>query len=377
MTTPTPPADPTPNQPVAGWYPDHNAGQLRYWDGNAWTEHLTPYPAGDPGAPPPPSAVDVIASAAVAPGVTASTDRLPPLNQWISETFRLVIDQAGHIFTLIVVLTFAVDLIAAGLTWYAVQDVVVTVTDGASITVDGATVWIAFAALASIVSIATKVALAASSARHVLAARTGVPESWSDTLRETVARLPRVVGAILAFFGSFVVLYIAVVIPLGLVTAVAPIVGLLALLVAFLGIVAGLARIGFGPVMSMIAPVGQGGIRRSISLTKGLTLVLVRRLAMLAMIGFTMLFITSLFTAPLLGGSGELVANGDVVNLGDVVGDNAAAFGIGQIISGLVAGLFAALVGGGLGLIYADLGGPIEPTITDVDPTGMAPTPSS
>ncbi len=36
----------------AGWYPDPGQpGQLRYWDGQAWTKHLTPMP-------PPPGAVD-------------------------------------------------------------------------------------------------------------------------------------------------------------------------------------------------------------------------------------------------------------------------------------------------------------------------------
>ena len=58
-----------------------------------------------------------------------------------------------------------------------------------------------------------------------------------------------------------------------------------------------------------------------------------------------------------------------------VVGDNIAAFAITQVISGLVAGAFAVLVGGGIGLLYADLGGPIEPTITHVDTTG-SPNPS-
>src|SRR4051812_23079221 len=32
-----------------GWYPDpQTEGQLRYWDGNAWTEHVQP--AGQPAA---------------------------------------------------------------------------------------------------------------------------------------------------------------------------------------------------------------------------------------------------------------------------------------------------------------------------------------
>ncbi len=370
MTRPPSP-EPDPNQPIAGWYPDANLGQLRYWDGAAWTEHLTPYPEGDPGAPPPPRAADAITLGEPTP----KTERLPALNGWIAETFRLTIDQAGHLFTLLVILTFPIDVIAAGVTWMSLRDLVVTIADD-SVTVDGAGGWLIGAAAIFFLAIAAKIVLAASASRHVLAARTGVPESWSDTLGDVVVRLPRLLGSIVVFFGCFTLLYLVVFIPLGLVAAAAPFLGLFALLAAFIAILAGSTRIGFGPTMSIVAPPGQGGVRRSIALTKGATRPLLRRFAMLAMIGFSMIFATSLFTAPLLGGSADIATADDMIDFGEVVGDNAAAFGIGQIIGGLVAGAFAVLVGGGLGLLYADLGGPIDESITDVDPTGI-PLPSS
>ncbi|MEZ5375468.1 MAG: DUF2510 domain-containing protein [Acidimicrobiales bacterium] len=381
MTTPTPPSEP--NQPVAGWYPDPNGSQLRYWDGQRWTEHVAPYPDGDPGAPAPSQRSGPPSPSAPPPpqfgdavhlhDPSQAGDRLPAINQWMSETFRLVIDQAGHLFTMLVVLTFAIDLIAAGSTWVAVRDLVLTFNDDDSVSVDGATSWIAVALGVSVLSMAAKIALAACAARHVLAARTGVPESWSDTLREAGVRAPRLIGSIVAFFAAFVVLYLIVVLPLGVIAAVIPVLGLFAFVAVFVGLLAGLARIGFAPLMALIAPVGQGGIGRSIALTNGATRAVIKRLAMLALIGFTMIFIASLFTAPLLGGGSELTMADRVIDFGEVVGDNAAAFGIGQVISGLVAGAFAALVGGGLGLLYADLGGAIEPSITDVDPTGAPP----
>src|SRR6478735_6899106 len=44
----------TGGQPPAGWYPD-GTGQVRYWDGAAWTEHVQPaqpeVPAPAPAAP--------------------------------------------------------------------------------------------------------------------------------------------------------------------------------------------------------------------------------------------------------------------------------------------------------------------------------------
>ncbi|MEZ5228075.1 MAG: DUF2510 domain-containing protein [Acidimicrobiales bacterium] len=380
MTTPTPPSEP--NQPVAGWYPDPNGSQLRYWDGQRWTEHVAPYPDGDPGAPAPSQRSGPPSPSAPPPpqfgdavhlhDPSQAGDRLPAINQWMSETFRLVIDQAGHLFTMLVVLTFAIDLIAAGSTWVAVRDLVLTFNDDDSVSVDGATSWIAVALGVSVLSMAAKIALAACAARHVLAARTGVPESWSDTLREAGVRAPRLIGSIVAFFAAFVVLYLIVVLPLGVIAAVIPVLGLFAFVAVFVGLLAGLARIGFAPLMALIAgrpgrdraqhrphqrchpcghqAVGDAGADR-------LHHDLHRQSV----------------PAPLLGGGSELTMADRVIDFGEVVGDNAAAFGIGQVISGLVAGAFAALVGGGLGLLYADLGGAIEPSITDVDPTGAPP----
>lgn len=48
----------------ANWYPDPNTpGTLRYWDGQAWTEHTAPDPAAGPAAPAPAAGVAPSASA--------------------------------------------------------------------------------------------------------------------------------------------------------------------------------------------------------------------------------------------------------------------------------------------------------------------------
>lgn len=42
------------DNPAPGWYPDpENLGQLRYWDGQQWTEHRSAQ--NTPSSPPPPS----------------------------------------------------------------------------------------------------------------------------------------------------------------------------------------------------------------------------------------------------------------------------------------------------------------------------------
>lgn len=53
----------------AGWYPDpQNAAQLRYWDGQAWTESTSPVAQPDPAAQMPPAA----------PIPPAGTTEVPP-----------------------------------------------------------------------------------------------------------------------------------------------------------------------------------------------------------------------------------------------------------------------------------------------------------
>lgn len=337
-------------------------GQLRYWDGRAWTEHLTPYPEGDPGAPPPPAADDAI----------GAPSGLAPIAAWLSESFRLVIDQRGHLFALIVILTLGIDLVAAAFTWMGVRDLVITFdSEAGTIDSTGESAWLFGAFITSVLSIMAKLMLAAASARHVLAARTGVPESWSDTFRETNARLLRLIGAICLFFGAGLVIYLAVFLPLGVIVAVVPFLGIFAIFAGLVAVLAGLGRVAFGPLAAVIAPVGQGGIRRSVQLTEGQTSTMAKRLAMLTVIGITMTLIASLFTSPFLGGEAELITTDDRFDFSQVVGNNAGAFGLVQVISGLVLGAFTALAGGALGLLYADLGGPVEPSITEVDPNAV------
>jgi hypothetical protein len=60
----------TTNQPAQGWYADPNdAGQLRWWDGSTWTDHV--HPAGGNDAAPQSSAAATAAEPR--PGVVANS----------------------------------------------------------------------------------------------------------------------------------------------------------------------------------------------------------------------------------------------------------------------------------------------------------------
>ncbi len=297
---------------------------------------------------------------------------LRPVPVWLSESFRLCVDRAGHLFTIIVVVSFPIDLLAAGATWMGLRDLVITITDDNAVSADGATPWLGVAAVALLAGLFTKAIVGIAAARHVLAARTGVPEVWSDTMRFVALRTPRIAGAVLLFALAFLGFYLVVAVALAALGAVVPLLGVVGFFAAVFALLAFLGRIGLGPIAAGVAPPGFGGLRRSLNLTQGLTRPLAARLAMLAMIGLTMVLIASFFTAPFLGGEAITLDERPLI-LSDLAGSNAAGFVTGQVISSLVLGAFAALAGGAFGLLFADLGGPLDPSITDVDPEGVEP----
>ncbi len=327
------------------------------FDSSSWDPPSSP-PSGPPGVPPPPDPSDRAA--------------LRPVPVWLSESFRLCVDRAGHLFTIIVVISFPIDLLATAAAWLGLRDLVITIADDNTVSAEGATPWLGVAALALSVGLFAKAVVGIAAARHVLAARTGVPELWSDTLRFIAVRALRISGAVLLFALAFAGFYLAVALALAGLGAVVPLPGVLGFVAGAFALLALLGRIGLGPIAAGVAPPGFGGLRRSVGLTKGLTRPLVVRLAMLAMIGLTMVLIAGFFSAPFLGGDPIQIDERPLV-LSDLFGTDPAGFAVGQAISSLVLGAFAALAGGAFGLLFADLGGPLDPSITDVDPNGVEP----
>ena len=62
--------------PVANWYPDpHDPNQLRYWDGQQWTEHRAPKQPVQ--QPPQPAVEPLVVPSAVTPERSTSRAKVP------------------------------------------------------------------------------------------------------------------------------------------------------------------------------------------------------------------------------------------------------------------------------------------------------------
>lgn len=93
-------SDPTAPQPsgapVAGWYPD-DQGQVRWWDGSGWTEHLQTPPQPQPPEPPPAEPSPELSPAEQPPGSTPPPPSPSPGAGIVPDPFSAAgpVDQPG------------------------------------------------------------------------------------------------------------------------------------------------------------------------------------------------------------------------------------------------------------------------------------------
>ncbi len=336
-----------PNLPPPGWYqdPEGHPG-LRWWDGSTWTHDRAP-------GPPP-------------QGFDQSGSGLRSIGDWIGESFRVVKERAGHLFTLVVTLSLPSGLIVAYAMWRVFRDLTLTF-DETTFDIDGPSSG-SFVVIGAILFVSGLVSMIlwAAMQRQTMAAVLERPEPWSKSLREGLTRAPKLFGNYLLLVLGF---SIAVLLA-GLLTAFVPLLGIFAFFaLLLLGIMALGRLLMFGPTASC-SPPGTSTISTTLSLSKGFGWPLLGRAFLLLLIFLGISIAASVVSAPFGASvSQDFDPAGDVINFGELIGDNFAQFALAQMISTLVNSIGLAVAAAATSVLYKDRNGPIDPSI------GMDPVP--
>lgn len=372
------PPPPSPERPPPGWYPDPaTPGGQRWWDGNAWSEQTkgagpsvepsfggpgqSPaapagrYPAA-PQAPVPPAAFGF------PPPPVRTTSPIRELGPWISESFRLGVDRAGHFLPMVVLFVLSIGLFNSVALWFGLENSTLTIDSDsgeADWVYGGSSTWLMFAAL-SIPASAILTAMAkAAITRQAWATQAGNPEPWSISVNGAVARSRRVIAVALGrsviYWVSALFLFLAVALNPGFIL-LAPIV-----VIALLGVWVALCFIG---QTAALADHEDGAYRTSLRLVRIQLGPLIGRLLLLAMISGSMILAFGLigapFTAIVGGGSDTAVEFGaETIRSQDMFGQNVAVFALGSLFSALGLGANHVLTTVGTTLLYRNLGGPV------------------
>lgn len=330
--------------PPPGWYPDpHGHPGYRWWNGVAWTEDR-------------------------ATGATGGSrdGELPPVGDLLGETFRILGQRVGHLFTLAIVLL----LLPAVLSWaatYAAFDGVVF-EEGAW--TGGSPGWTTLAVVSTVLFAVAYAVYSAALVRHALAALAGSPEPWSSSAVGGLRRSPRVIGAGLAVWGATLV-------------AMALLVALAAL--GPLGVVLGLVAIPVGLVLvwtrfSLVLVAAAGGPRRTSSiaaswrLTKGRFWSVLARLLLLALLWVALQTGSSIITGPVAGMASAAPDDAIVIDeetgelrrldLDGLIPDNLGVIGFTTVAASLILAASRAVTVIGRTSLYRSAGGAADDPLT-------------
>jgi hypothetical protein len=426
----------TSSGPPAGWYPDPAGGSgHRWWDGSAWTDHLSgptpgtrdPQGPGRPegtttepdlGGPTGPPAVASTPSPAP-PGwyhdpageggfrwwdgstwtdtVTGPLDDLadgagrPPagsrssspgpgpigeVDRLLSETFRLSGQRAGHLLPYVVYFVLSLGLIGAFAGWYGLRDTVVTIDEqSTAVDVDygGSPVALIVYLVLFPLSMVGGVLAKAATARQTWAAQSGAPEPWSESLAGVLRRWrPLLFGAV-GRTALYWVLGGSFVIGSVLVPPLILLFPVVAALFLFLWL-----RLAFISQAAVLAPAGSGPFSTSYRVSGQSAGRLLGRLIVLALVGAALLVVVSLtgsvFSA--LAGVENAVEpdpSGLVYDLNAYLGANVAFFALGSAFGALGLGANYVFAAVGTTLLYRNLDGPVDPAILR-SPAGVDPS---
>lgn len=84
MTEQDQPASAPPTLPPAGWYPDPDSGQQRYWDGGAWGPVAPPTPPTPAHAAPASQAARSVKGAAIAAAIASVALAIGAFGPWVT-----------------------------------------------------------------------------------------------------------------------------------------------------------------------------------------------------------------------------------------------------------------------------------------------------
>ncbi len=348
---PTGPPSGPPALPPAGWYADPITGHgMRWWSGTEWTDQAM---AGDQ-----------------SPGLGTAGDMM-------GEAFRQLTDRAGHIFTILVAVIVPPLFITVPLTWLPLRGVEIhnfsqQGTDPAPIELTGLDAGGGIAlGVAMVLNLFVAVWFAAAVTRQLQRAHEGNPEGWLDSVLGSARRLHRLIGSYVGLWLALLVVLTVGVIALSAFGAIAPV--LLIALVPGMLIGFGLvfARLSLTMTAASVAPRGVSSFATSLRLSKGHASALFGRFLLLASTAIAVNLGGSILTVPVtsLGGVEAAELDADVLAMSDVLGDNPAAFGAAQLISGIVQAVSFAVVTAGSLVMYRRLSGPMADDLAAVDDT--------
>lgn len=345
MTGPPEIPPPTPGPPP-GWYPDPYGGAgYRWWDGSTWTEHAWA-------------------------GEAADADRLLPVGDLLGQTFRLLGQRLGHLFTLAVVLVLPIGVLSGAAT-YAWFDGVVY-QDGRWTGISPARTAVVVGSL--LLTLVLYAAYSAAVSRQAVAAASGSPEPWSRSLVGGLRRSFRVIVANLAVWSAALLGAFVLVAGLSLLGAPGVLLGLLG--VAVVGLAVWVLS-AFVTTAAAVAPAGRGAIRTSVGLARPRAAAILGRLLVLALMWWAVQIGGSALTGPVASQASAPPEDAVLVDeetgvlerldLDALVPDNVAVMGFGLVAGSMVLAAARAVTVVGRACLYQSLDAPVDPALLAPD----------
>lgn len=341
-----PPPLPPSSGPPPGWYPDpYGMPGYRWWNGVAWTDDRS---GGDAGAG------------------AGGDGGLIGVGDLLGETFRLLGQRLGHLFTLAAVLLLAPTVVGLAALYAALDGV--RYADGGWTGAEPARFVVA--GIGVVVVFVATLTFTGAINRQGMAAAGGDPEPWTASLAGGLRRTPRIVGANLAVWVPVVV--VAVVVLVG--AALVPVLLLVAVPAVVVGLVVVWVRSGLLTTAASVAPRGTSSIGAAFGATRGRFWAFFGRFLLIATLYWAVQTGGSIATAPVAGlgaapddeailvdeETGELLR----LDFGELVTDNVGVLGFTLVVSALVQAAGSAVSSLARVSLYRSTGAPVDPALT-------------